>query len=116
MSSKLPEKVEIQLVSRCGTVLLENDTEVIVTKDSKIHDLLFKDTFTLEADTKYFLRFNFPEVEETFFHDSLVPQVHKNVLFDDSLSFEMYSTLIYNSILYMAKAWEKSASGYSSET
>lgn len=59
--SEMPEKlyIELRLYDYPYTILLENTVEIVVTKHSKIHELLFKDSFMLEANTIYTLNVDF---------------------------------------------------------
>lgn len=94
-----PEKVEIKLANRYCTEVLKNDTEIVFTEASKIHDLLFNDTFTLEADTEYVLEYKFSELLDDKY--GFVPQIYEKKLFDDNLSFKNTNNDKYCSIVYI---------------
>lgn len=58
--SEMPEELLLELMNYDDyTVVLENTVEIMVTKQSTVHELLFKESFMLEANIKYVIRVSF---------------------------------------------------------
>lgn len=98
-ASTIPEMIRIKLTDNSCNTLLENDVEIWVTEDSKLHDLLFKESFMLESNAIYNLEFELKyQVLQRQYGGSLLSKLHSHGIIDD-FYFTNYNKELYCSIV-----------------